>query len=706
MASDRKDQKLKSESRILSPGRRFIFTLIAILLPVCLLVFLELILRIAGYGNDYPLFKEDLRNHEFITINNEIARRYFLNPEAAPNVSSQSFRKEKNEKTFRIVVQGASTALGVPYMHGGSFPAMLEQRLRMTCPDKEIEVINTAITAVNTYSLLDLADEITEIEPDAVLIYTGQNEYYGALGVGSTQQFSSMQGLVYLYMVFDDLRLFSLIKDLQTGIARKKSKEALLSPDKTLMERMVREQSIPYGSKIYFAGIRQFERNISKLIKIYNRKNIPVLISTTCSNLRDMKPFISSGTKVVPEKDTKPFISSGTKVVPEKDTKPVIYSVTKIVPELNPENKDEKEGIMRLIEEEQDNASAHYRAGQLFYADQEYKQAEIMFRRAKDLDLLRFRAPEAFNEILRENADKWDFILVDMDSVFSFHSEHGIIGNDLITEHVHPNARGYFIMADAFYSELADHNILESDNRIPFAVAYEHIPVTHVDSVYAQLGLTVLTNSWPFTNDKFDRNLLGKLFVPHSYPDTLALKVFREEMAWTQAMNELYRYYLENNLYEEALRVAEAMKVEYRYSGIPYNMSARIYGLQQQTGKATSELKYGFRLDSLPEIAYNLSGYFLDSDNLQESLHYLEYAIAHNTDFEGAVKKLNIIKSAGTLKDRLNDDPNDVGIMINLAKNYIMLNQLERADSLIRLAIQRNPSHPEVQAIIKKMTGS
>ncbi len=690
MASDRKDQKLKSESRILSPGRRFLFTLIAVLFPFCLLILLELILRITGYGDDYPLFKEDLRNPEFITINNEIARRYFLNPEAAPNVSSQSFRKEKNERTFRIVVQGASTALGVPYMHGGAFPAMLEQRLRMTCPDKEIEVINTAITAVNTYTLLDLADEITEIEPDAVLIYTGQNEYYGALGVGSTQQFSSMQGLVYLYMVFDDLRLFSLIKDLQTGIARKKSKGALLSPDKTLMERMVSEQSIPYGSKIYFAGIRQFERNIGKLIKIYNRKNIPVLISTTVSNLRDMRPFISSGTQVVLE----------------KDTKPVIYSGTNIVPELNPENKDEKEGIMRLIEEEQDNAGAHYRAGQLFYADQEYKQAEIMFRRAKDLDLLRFRAPEAFNEILRENSDKWDFILVDVDSVFSFHSEHGIIGNNLITEHVHPNARGYFIMADAFYSELADHKILESDNRIPFAVAYNQMPVTHVDSVYAQLGLTVLTNSWPFRNDKFDRNLLGKLFILHSYPDTLALKVFREEMTWTQAMNELYRYYLVNNLYDDALRVTEAMKIEYRYSGIPYNMSARIYGLQQQTGKAISELKYGFRLDSLPEIAYNLSGYFLNSDNLQESLHYLEYAIDHNPGFEGNVKKLNIIKSAITFKERLNADPNDAGIMIKLAKNYVTLNQLERADSLIRLAIQRNPSHPEVQAIIKKMTGS
>jgi lysophospholipase L1-like esterase len=663
MATDHKNRKL-----------RFLFSVIAVLLPFCLLIFLEVILRIAGYGKDYPLFTEDPGNPQFLRINNEIARRYFLNPEAAPNVSSPSFRKEKNEKTFRIVVQGASTALGIPYMHGGSFPAMLEQRLRLTCPDKEIEVINTAITAVSTYTLLDLADEIAEIEPDAVIIYAGHNEYYGALGVASTQQFSRIQGLVYLYMVLDDLRLFSLIKNLQTGIARKKSADVLLNPDKTLMERMVREQSIPYGSKIYFAGIRQYERNIGKLIKIYNRRNIPVLIGTTVSNLRDMRPFISSGTNVVPG--------------------------------LNQEYKEEKEFILHLIEEEEDNACAHYRAGQLFYAEKDYMQAEIMFRRAKDLDLLRFRAPEAFNEILRENADKWNFILVDLDSVFSFHAEHGITGNELITEHVHPNTKGYFLMADAFYSELLDNKILESDYRIPFAEAFKQMPVTHIDSIYAQLGLTVLTNSWPFRNDKFDRNLLGKLFTPLSYPDSLALRVFREELSWTQAMNGLYRYYLENNLYEGALRVAEAMKTEYRYTGIPYNMSARVFGLQQQVGKAINELKYGFRLDSLPEIAYNLSGYYLDSDSLQQSLHYLEYTIDHNPGFEGAERKLDILRSANVLKGRLISDPANVSLMINLAKNYVMLNQLERADSLIRLAIQKNPSHPEVQSIIKKITGS
>ena len=58
----------------------------------------------------------------------------------------------------------------------------LEERLQATFPGREIEVINTALTAVNSYTLLDQADEIAGQRPDAVLIYTGHNEYYGALG--------------------------------------------------------------------------------------------------------------------------------------------------------------------------------------------------------------------------------------------------------------------------------------------------------------------------------------------------------------------------------------------------------------------------------------------------------------------------------------------------------------------------------------------
>ena len=52
---------------------------------------------------------------------------------------------------------------------------MLEGRIRASQPTRYVEVINTAMSAVNSYTLLDFADEIIAQNPDAVLIYAGHN---------------------------------------------------------------------------------------------------------------------------------------------------------------------------------------------------------------------------------------------------------------------------------------------------------------------------------------------------------------------------------------------------------------------------------------------------------------------------------------------------------------------------------------------------
>ncbi len=90
--------------------------------PLIILAFIELSLRIVGIGKEIPLFIEDPGNKEYLRINSNIARRYFLDPDAAPKVQYPEFRKVKSENTFRVVVQGASTVAGIPFKKGGCFP--------------------------------------------------------------------------------------------------------------------------------------------------------------------------------------------------------------------------------------------------------------------------------------------------------------------------------------------------------------------------------------------------------------------------------------------------------------------------------------------------------------------------------------------------------------------------------------------------------
>ena len=49
-------------------------------------------------------------------------------------------------------------------------------------------------------------DEVIEHNPDLLLIYAGHNEYYGALGVGSTESIGNARWLVKTYLNLCDFK--------------------------------------------------------------------------------------------------------------------------------------------------------------------------------------------------------------------------------------------------------------------------------------------------------------------------------------------------------------------------------------------------------------------------------------------------------------------------------------------------------------------
>ncbi|MDH3589898.1 MAG: SGNH/GDSL hydrolase family protein, partial [Gammaproteobacteria bacterium] len=170
-----------------SPGRRRVFMLVALVIPVLFFVLVEGVLRLAGAGDEFPLFIPHPQQSDYLLANPQVLTRFFGDLKKTPSMKIETvyFKAKKPAKGLRIVVQGGSSAAGFPYGFGGSLTGMLEQRLRRSYPDREIEVVNTAMSAVNSYALLAFADEIIAQHPDAVLVYAGHNEYLGILGVGS-----------------------------------------------------------------------------------------------------------------------------------------------------------------------------------------------------------------------------------------------------------------------------------------------------------------------------------------------------------------------------------------------------------------------------------------------------------------------------------------------------------------------------------------
>src|SRR5258708_5877656 len=191
--------------------RIWLFRVIALLIPFVLLFLLEMALRLFHYGYDTSLFIESPDNAAYWVMNPGASKKYFTDQLNATTGNREPFRKGKEAGVFRIFVLGESTTIGYPYFHNGSFHRWLLYRLMFDFPDKKIEMINVSLTAVNSYTVLGFSKEVVNYQPDAVLIYTGHNEYYGALGVGSTNRMGGSPRLVNFLLRLREYKVVQLM---------------------------------------------------------------------------------------------------------------------------------------------------------------------------------------------------------------------------------------------------------------------------------------------------------------------------------------------------------------------------------------------------------------------------------------------------------------------------------------------------------------
>jgi lysophospholipase L1-like esterase len=147
-----------------------------------------------------------------------VGRRYFPQERFPPSPPGDAFLVTKPAHSLRIFVLGESSAAGFPYPPNGTFARVLEDALTDVLPRDTVEVVNMGMAATNSYTIVDLAGEVIDQRPDAVVIYGGHNEYYGALGAGSTETLGSHPSFVRLYLNLQRLKTFLLLRNLTSSV--------------------------------------------------------------------------------------------------------------------------------------------------------------------------------------------------------------------------------------------------------------------------------------------------------------------------------------------------------------------------------------------------------------------------------------------------------------------------------------------------------
>ena len=565
------------------------------MLPFVLLALLEVGLRIASYGGETPLFEapEVLRG-DYLVPGQNVGRRYFPRERFPPSPPGDAFLAVKPAHSMRLFVMGESSAAGFPFPANGTFSRVLGDALSDILPSDTVEVVNLGMAATNSYTIADLADEVLEQKPDGILIYGGHNEYYGALGAGSTESLGSFPGFVRLYLNLQRFKTLLLMRNAinaTMGVMRGEATAVQSELDASRMESVVRDQRITLGGETYRRGVRQYDSNLRSAIGKFRRAGVPVFIGSTPANLRDLRPFGSLRA---------PLDSSASAVF--------------------------------------DSAKAGLARGDSVSASRQ-------FALARDLDLVRFRAPSEFQPLLKRIAAEMGAVYVPAAEAFSSDAAYGIPGNDLFLEHVHPNQRGYVILAKAYFDAIEKAGFLGRQSDIARLASWDEyarrMRLTDLDQRMAYHTVRTVTTRWPFVPPAAQLDYRGT-YRPVNLLDSIAFAASRGAMPWATAKAMMGGAYTARGETDRAVAEYEGLIRDQPRIELAHRLAGRALLAANQPERARPFLETAFSLSPTGFTAYSLGVIAMQQRDPARGIPLLERALKLTPDMPPALYQLSL----------------------------------------------------------------
>ncbi|UCH92097.1 MAG: tetratricopeptide repeat protein [Candidatus Aminicenantes bacterium] len=418
--------------------RRWLYGFIAIVvIPVLFFLLLEIGLRIGGYG--YPtaaLVKYNWNGKRAYCDNYKFTWRFFprvIAREADPFI----FLGKKPADTYRIFVMGGSAAQGVP--DGAfSFSRILWVMLREAYPGVNFEVINTAITAINSHVVLEIVKDCVRHEPDLFVVYMGNNEVVGPYGAGTVfGQVSSNLSLIRTGIYLNTTRLGQLLGNLVKSTGGGKKAPGEWRGLEMFLEKQVRAKD-PGLAYVY----NHFRRNLEDIRRIARKSGASIVFSTVGCNLKDNPPFASLHRQGMSE--------------PGKQKWNRFYRQGETYESAGQYN-EAVEQYLAAVDIDDHYAALQFRLGRCYRMLGEYEKAKERYIRARELDTLRFRADSRINRIIRQVVEKGSdsgVVLADAVKAFEVNSPHQAPGKEFFYEHVHMKFKGNYLLAKTIFQKI------------------------------------------------------------------------------------------------------------------------------------------------------------------------------------------------------------------------------------------------------------
>ena len=408
-------------------------------MPLLVLALLELALRLAGYG--YPthfLLPDRLNGKKIVRDNQQFGWRFFP-PAIARTPRPVVLSLVKPPQTCRIYVFGESAAFGDPSPAFG-LPRVLEVLLHNRYPSVHFEVVNAAMTAINSNVILPITKDCARGDGDVWVLYMGNNEVIGPYGGGTVfgaqvPSLASIRASVW----FKGTRIGQLLASLRQTLAKKESGQ----PSNVSLELFLNDK-IRHDDSRMERVYAHFAQNLADILETGRHAGVKMVVSTVAVNLKDCAPFASLH---------RPDLTEGQKVEWER-----VYQAG-INAEQAGKSPDALAAYRDATRIDDQWAELQFRQGRLLWLAGEFTNALNDFILARDYDALRFRADSRINDILRHsctNRLSEGIAFLDGEALLAHHSPNGIAGEELFYEHVHLNFTGNYWLARGIAEQITD----------------------------------------------------------------------------------------------------------------------------------------------------------------------------------------------------------------------------------------------------------
>jgi len=412
-----------------SRTREWVFRLLAIfVVPLVLVGCLECALRLGGYGYSTAFFKPlKIEGQDCLVDNDDFGLRFF--PPALARIPAPVVMKAvKPAGTIRIFILGESAALGDPRPQYGA-GRYLEALLRERFPGQQFEVVNVAMTAINSHVILPLARECSRHQGDLWVIYMGNNEMVGPFGAATVFGFKAPPlWLVRASVAVQQARFCQLLVKLARHFQGR-------SPTSWHGLEMFTENKVPSDDPRRQVIYHSFARNLDDILQSGLRSEAKILLSTVAVNLKDCPPFATGTTNVLDEgqlKRQENLIAQGAAA------------------EAGGKWAEAKQSYEQAAAFSPDSAELEYRLGRSCIRAGDTAAASQLLQLAADRDWLPFRADSHINAAIRDAGRRFaspNLVMCDAAAALSYDSPAGIPGEELLYEHVHLNFDGNYRLA-------------------------------------------------------------------------------------------------------------------------------------------------------------------------------------------------------------------------------------------------------------------